>query len=106
MQVRLITDDLLFGSKVEAMIRQAGFEPAGADAGDPALTILDLTDAGTDVAAAVEFARKTDAPILAYYSHVDEDVRQAALASGVEKLVPRSRMMREGPALIQANSRK
>jgi DNA-binding NarL/FixJ family response regulator len=101
-KVRLITDDLLFGSKVEAMIREAGGEQA--TEGEVALTILDLTDAGGEVAKAVEFARAGGAPILAYYSHVDDDVRRAALEAGVEKLVPRSRMMREGAALIAATA--
>lgn len=102
MKVRLISDDLLFGSKVEAMIRAAGGEQA-VD-GPVELTILDLTDAGGEVARAVEFARAAGAPILAYYSHVDDDVRRAAIEAGVDKLVPRSRMMREGAELIVATA--
>lgn len=107
MNVRLVTDDLLFGSKVEAMIREAGGTQvggaqAGEDAGAPALTILDLTDTGGEVERAVVAAKAIGAPVLAYYAHTEDDVRQAALAAGVDKLVPRSRMMREGADLIRA----
>ncbi|MFT4050565.1 MAG: hypothetical protein QM648_12115 [Solirubrobacterales bacterium] len=99
MNVRLITDDLLFGSKVEAMIREAGGTPTAED-GDLALTILDLTDGDTDVAVAAEFAQRAGAPVLAYYAHTNDEVRTAAIAAGIDKIVPRSRMMREGPELI------
>lgn len=100
MNVRLVTDDLLFGSKVEGMIREAGRVPVGADAPDYALTVLDLTDDDIDVAKAVEFAMKGETPVLAYYAHTNDGVRVAAIEAGVDKIVPRSRMMREGAALI------
>ncbi len=104
MKVRLISDDLLFGSKVEGMIRVAGGSPVGGDDAAPAaLTVLDLTDTA-DVAAAVARARAHGAPVLAFYAHTDADVRSAALAAGVDRLVPRSRMMREGPELILATA--
>lgn len=105
MNVRLVTDDLLFGSKVEGMIREAGFTPVTEDDG-LALTILDLTDEDVDAGKAVEFAMKGGAPVLAYYAHTNDAVRRAALDAGVDKIVPRSRMMREGADLIRELSRK
>jgi hypothetical protein len=39
---------------------------------------------------------------LAFYSHVEADVRQLALDAGFEMVVPRSRMAREGAALVAA----
>jgi len=39
-------------------------------------------------------------PSLAFYSHVEADVRDRAQAAGVDLVVPRSRMAREGPALV------
>jgi DNA-binding response OmpR family regulator len=103
--VRLVTDDLLFGSKVEGMIREAGFVVGRADAPDPVLTVLDLTGEDVDAAKAVELAMKAGAPVLAYYAHTNDAVRVAALAAGVDKIVPRSRMMREGVDLIRQLSR-
>lgn len=106
MNVRLVTDDLLFGSKVEGMIREAGFDVGRADAPDPVLTILDLTGDDVDAGKAVEFAAKGGVPVLAYYAHTNVEVRRAALDAGVDKIVPRSRMMREGVDLIRKLSRK
>lgn len=107
-RVVLITRDLMFGSKVEAMVREAGFEcvvsaqaPEGDGAGD-ALWIADLAQG--DFAPA-DFAGR-NVPILAYYAHVDGEVRKQALAAGLDQVIPRSRMAREGTKLIQQNSRK
>lgn len=104
-RVVLLTDDLMFGSKVEQMIRDAGARPvlaanptAARDARDTTdLLVVDLvTDAFDGIAEIGEAGVKT----LAYYAHTDDDVRQAALAAGCDQVVPRSRMMREGPRLI------
>ena len=39
-------------------------------------------------------------PVLGYYSHVDVDTKKAADAAGIDLAVPRSRMARELPALV------
>lgn len=104
-KVVLLTQDLLFGSKVEGMIREAQAEPllaadafAALDAATTAdLLIVDLTaDAfdGTAIVAA------DPTPTLGFYAHTDDEARQRALAAGFAKVVPRSRMMREGVELI------
>jgi CheY-like chemotaxis protein len=101
MTVRLVSGDLLFGSKVEGMIREAGFEPVAKADKSAQLVIVDLTDSSTDPVAALAEARgEQDVPALAYYAHTDDDIRRAALAAGFDLVVPRSRMMREGVALI------
>jgi hypothetical protein len=103
MKVRLVSGDLLFGSKVEGMIREAGFDVVGAGDDSVVLGIADLTDGSVDAREAfVEVGgEKESVPTLAYYAHTDDDVRKAALDAGFSLVVPRSRMMREGPALIQ-----
>ncbi len=40
-------------------------------------------------------------PVLGYYSHVDVDTRKVAEAAGVDLVVPRSRMARELPELVE-----
>ena len=40
-------------------------------------------------------------PVLGYYSHVDAETRQVAEAAGVDLVVPRSRMARELPQLVE-----
>jgi DNA-binding NarL/FixJ family response regulator len=102
--VRLLSGDLLFGSKVEGMIREAGFEPVGAAGSDTdaQLVIVDLTDSSTDPAVALSTARgDSEVPALAYYAHTDDDIRRAAIEAGFDLVVPRSRMMREGVVLIR-----
>jgi hypothetical protein len=104
-RVVLLTEDLLFGSKVEAMIRSAGGEPvlaadapAALEAAAPsALLIVDLTAEAFDGAAAVAPGA---VPTLGFYAHTDDQTRRAALAAGFDLVVPRSRMMREGVDLI------
>jgi len=104
--------DLLFGSKVQAMLVAAGHEvhpirpirPAAAaadrqDAPAADLLVLDLCEDSatrlTDFGPAIAATRT-----LAFYLHTDVDTRIAALAAGCELVVPRSRMAREGAALV------
>lgn len=39
-------------------------------------------------------------PVLGYYSHVNVETKQAAEAAGIDLVVPRSRMARELPQLV------
>jgi hypothetical protein len=39
-------------------------------------------------------------PILGYYSHVNTETKQVADAAGIDLVVPRSRMARELPQLV------
>ena len=43
-----------------------------------------------------------DLPTLAFYSHVEQDVRERADAAGIDRVVPRSRMAREAAALVES----
>jgi DNA-binding NarL/FixJ family response regulator len=101
-------DDLLLGSNVLGMLRAAGHEAqlAGADA-DPRgarVLIVDLAAASFD---GVELVQRLHADgaldgvrTIGVYSHVDADTRARAIAAGLDLVVPRSRMAREGAALL------
>lgn len=100
--------DLLFGSNVVGALQAAGHEVQltgsldglRADAVD--LLVVDLTaDAGERIAAVGAAAGLKGVPRLAFYAHVEADVRAQAEQAGFELVVPRSRMAREGPALVQ-----
>ena len=99
-RVVAISADLLLGSKVEAMLKAAGHEVAlapdlaEAQLGDAELIVADL-DAESPAALVA-----TGIPILGYYSHVDVETKQAADAAGIDLAVPRSRMARELPDLV------
>jgi hypothetical protein len=105
--------DLLFGSRVRADLLADGHTlelVAGSAAVGETLTgarvlIVDLTD---DVAARVGLVESLSAAgslagisTLAFYSHVEADVRQTAESASFDLVVPRSRMAREGAALIR-----
>jgi len=101
-RVAALVPDLLFGSRVQAMLREAGHDvqlvsQAGDVGGHVDVLVVDLTDQVDERIAAVQGlgARK-----LAFYSHVEADVRERALAAGFDAVVPRSRMAREGGELV------
>jgi CheY-like chemotaxis protein len=108
-RVVAVFDDLLLGSNVLGMLRAAGHDAslAGADAhpDGAAVMIVDLAAAGFDGVALVERLRASgelaSTRVLGVYSHVDVDTRRRAEAAGFDLVVPRSRMAREGPVLIE-----
>lgn len=100
-RVLAISEDLLLGSKVEATLRAAGHEVTLAGSLEEApLDGVDLVVADLDVEnpeALVGFGF----PVLGYYSHVNTETRELAEAAGVDLVVPRSRMARELPQLVE-----
>jgi hypothetical protein len=98
--------DLLFGSNVVGMLKAAGHEPvlvgdAGAlerESPSADALVLDLT---ADAPKRVALARPLGLRTLAFYSHVEADVRELAQQAGLDLVVPRSRMAREGAALVE-----
>lgn len=66
--------------------------------------VVDLTDDRFDGAAILEALAADEAlggvSTLAFYSHVDAAVRERATQAGFDLVVPRSRMAREGAALV------
>jgi hypothetical protein len=97
-RVALLCPDLLFGSKLQGALRAAGHEPVAAtDEAD--VLVIDLTDE-PDVR--IDQARAARVPRLAFYSHVEQDVRRRAEEAGIERVVPRSRMARDAAALVES----
>ena len=92
-RIGLVSPDLLFGSKVEGALRVAGHDVVHGTDGVEAV-VIDLTHG--DVPAPPE-----GVPSLGFYSHVEQDVRRTAEAAGYDMVVPRSRMNREGAALVE-----
>lgn len=93
-RVALHCRDLLFGSKVEGALRAAGHEVTrGGEAAD--IVVVDLTDPD------VPWPGASGTPRLGFYSHVDQETRKRAERAGFDMVVPRSRMNREGAALVE-----
>lgn len=100
--------DLLFGSNVLGALSAAGHDAVLASDGDAlrrelpgaAALVVDLT---ADAGARIEQVSGTPHPgvkTLAFYSHVEQDVRTQAEQAGFDLVIPRSRMAREGAALV------
>jgi DNA-binding response OmpR family regulator len=113
-RVALLCPDLMFGSRVEEALRAAGHEVTRYDVEDVARTaidggsdalVLDLTADEFDAAALVESLRtdgRLDGTVtVGFYPHVQQEVRRRADEAGVDVVVPRSRMAREGAAVVE-----
>jgi hypothetical protein len=99
--------DLLFGSKVQGMLAAAGHEVIVTGTPEAALAALQAGDvlvADLCEDSAARLTALAGAPgatkTLAFYLHTDVGTRTRALAAGVDLVVPRSRMAREGAALV------
>jgi hypothetical protein len=100
--------DLLFGSNVVGALVAAGHEPVLAS--DPEAVrrelpgaqalILDLTADVAERIAQLSTIPYHDVKTLAFYSHVEAEVRVQAEQAGFDLVIPRSRMAREGAALL------
>jgi len=111
-RVVALVPDLLFGSKIQAMLTAEGHdvelvgdpEQARAKAAQAAVLVVDLTTDQIDGAALVEAMRRegelAQTRTLAFYSHVDQSTRERADEAGFDLVVPRSRMAREGAGLV------
>ena len=107
-RVVAVFDDLLLGSNVLGTLKAAGHEAtlAGADARPEGadLMVVDLGASGFDGIALVERLREAgeleSTRTLGVYSHVEAETRRRAQEAGFDLVVPRSRMAREGAALV------
>jgi hypothetical protein len=97
-RVAALAPDLFFASKIEATLAAAGHEVTVVSSPDalpevPDVLIVDI-DAGM-------LPSPRGVPRLGFYSHVDVDARRRAEEAGFELVVPRSRMTREMPELVE-----
>ncbi len=121
-RVLALIPDLLFGSRVQSALTAADHDVelvgdegllrgrlarGGETAGDaPAVLVVDLTNPDLDGPALLEslsgeggLGQRTRT--LGFYSHVDGAARVRAEQAGFDLVVPRSRMAREGPQLVE-----
>ena len=100
-RVVAVAADLMLGSKVEATLSAAGHEvtlsPSLQEAplDEAELLVADLDAENPEALVGL------GVPVLGYYSHVEVETREAAEAAGVGLVVPRSRLAREMPELVQ-----
>jgi hypothetical protein len=100
--------DLLFGSSVISALSAAGHEPVLASdeqslrhgLSDAQALIIDLTFDVPERIKLVDSVRPAGIKSLAFYSHVEADVRDLGREAGFDAVIPRSRMAREGVAVL------
>jgi hypothetical protein len=97
----LAVADLMLGSKVQATLTAAGHEVALSPSLQEAnLDGVELLVADLDVENP-EALVGLGVPVLGFYSHVNAETREVAVAAGVDLVVPRSRLAREMPELAK-----
>jgi DNA-binding NarL/FixJ family response regulator len=101
----LLSDDLIFASRITGtgrdfgfairVAKSAGFLLALASEQAPACVIVDLSNPGLQIADMVtQLKRMTPPPrIVAYGSHVDTATLKAARAAGCDEVMPRSQFV-------------
>jgi hypothetical protein len=98
-RVLAVVSDLMLSSRVVESLASVGHVvdvvPEVPTASDSDLIVADLDAVEAKALASLE------RPTLGFYSHVDVDTRRAAEAAGVDIVVPRSRMVRELPQLVE-----
>jgi CheY-like chemotaxis protein len=112
-RVAALIPDLLFGSKVQSALQDAGHEvdlitgevEAWDEVGGIEVLVVDLTSPDVDGVEVFE-TLATGGELhavrsLGFFAHVEPEVRQRALQAGFDLVVPRSRMAREGARLVE-----
>ena len=100
-RVVAIAPDLMLGSRIETGLNAGDHEvtlsPSVSEAplDDAELVIADLDVENPEALVGL------GVPVLGYYSHVNVETRQQAEAAGIDLVVPRSRLVRELPELVE-----
>ena len=99
-RVVAIVSDLMLASRVTTSLRGAGHEVEQSPELPADLDGVDLLVADLD---AVEPERLGQAgvPAIGFYQHTDAETKRRADAAGLAFAVPRSRMVRELPELVE-----
>ena len=108
----ILIDDLIFETMIRGAARASGWriECAATTARltkvvsdhSATLVIVDLNIAPADPIAAIGSLRSLNPPprILAFVSHVDQDLAERARRAGADEVLPRSRFTTELPQLL------
>ena len=105
-----VVSDLMFRSRLEQETRRLGYAFAAVDSeaelraaldGGAALAIIDLHVRGIEWREAVALAAAADVPALAFGRHTEPQLLRDARSAGCDRVVARSQLVEELPALIE-----
>jgi hypothetical protein len=99
-RVVAIVSDLMLASRVTTSLAGTGHEVEQVTSIPAELDGADLVVADLDTVDPAELA-ETGVPAIGFYSHVDVDMKGRAEDAGIAMAVPRSRMARELPDLVE-----
>jgi len=95
-----VVSDLMLASRVRESLAAAGHqvsvEPTLPEPLEADLIVCDLDTVDASAVAS------TGIPSLGFYSHVEVETKARAQKAGIDVVVPRSRMSRELPQLVEA----
>jgi hypothetical protein len=99
-RITAISADLMLGSRVRASLEASGHEVEQDSSLPDELDGIDLVVADLDTVEP-EALSGLGLPVVGFYSHVDAEMKRRADAAGLALAVPRSRMSRELPELVE-----
>jgi CheY-like chemotaxis protein len=119
MPVLAVVSDLFFVAKVNEAARMGGVKVDFAATvekalelakGEPSLVVIDLNCNGINAVELISRLRAqrelASSTLVGFVSHVQADLRQAALEAGCDLVLPRSAFSRELPELVTRSSKK
>ena len=110
--VMAVLNDLIFETKIRStaqtlniettVVRSLASLDAELDRIRPSLLIVDLNTAGVTPVAATN-AHTPKPYVVAFVSHIDQDLAEQAAVAGADQVMPRSQFTAELPRILQAH---
>jgi DNA-binding response OmpR family regulator len=95
--VRVVADDLIWASRLDAAVKRAGAEPVR-EGGD--VVIVDLGGRGYDGIDVVASAAVSGTTVIAVAQHDDVETRKRALTAGARRVFSYNKMFSDGPQVV------
>ncbi len=99
-RIAALVQDLMLASRVRTSLEASGHEVEQDSEVPDELDGIDLVVADLD-AVPPEQLGELRVPVIGFYSHVDVEMKNRAEGAGLTMAVPRSRMARELPKLVE-----
>ena len=99
-RIAAVVADLMLASRVRTSLEASGHEVEQDSALPDELDGIDLVVADLDVVAP-EALGELEVPVIGFYQHTDVDTKARAEEAGLALAIPRSRMVRELPELVE-----
>jgi hypothetical protein len=99
-RIAAVVRDLMLASRVRTSLDASGHEVEQDTELPDELDGIDLLVADLDAVSPEELA-DLGVPVIGFYQHTDTDMKERADAAGLTMAIPRSRMVRELPDLVE-----